>query len=77
MTTQHSTRVRTIVAQWFSHIMLSATVRYSMLSLVTLAVVAGLSILSIATLHLPVLHTHGSSLQLFNKVPFGEPWPQP
>ncbi|HEU5228746.1 MAG TPA: hypothetical protein VFU49_13100 [Ktedonobacteraceae bacterium] len=77
MTTQHSTQVRNIVSQWFSNILLSTTVRYGMLSLVILAVLAGLSVVSMLALHVPALHALTSSLQLFNKVPFGEPWPQP
>jgi hypothetical protein len=75
MTKQHLIYLWNAVAQWFSKMMISSITRYGMLSIAILVVVAGLSVLSMLALHLPVLHTLGASLQLFNKVPFGEPWP--
>ncbi|HLG65043.1 MAG TPA: hypothetical protein VKY19_24110 [Ktedonosporobacter sp.] len=77
MAAQRVTRVRNVVFSWFSRMMLSSATRYGMLSIAILMAVVGLATWSAAALHLPVLHMLGSTLQLSNKVPFGEPWPQP
>lgn len=77
MAAQRVTRVRNVVFSWFSKAMISSATRYGMLSIAILMAVVGLATLSAAALHLPVLHMLGSTLQLSNKVPFGEPWPQP
>ena len=68
--------LKAIVSLLFSRMMLSPAARYGMASIVILGVVAGFALWSIALLHLPALHVLSDALQLFNKVPFGEPWPQ-
>lgn len=75
MTKQHLISLWNALVQWFSMMTFSSITRYGVLSIAIVAVIAGLSALNMLVLHLPVLHTLGASLQMFNKVPFGEPWP--
>jgi len=77
MAAQHATHGRNVVFSWFPKMMLFSATRYGMLSIAIMVVVAGLAALSAVALHLPVLHMLSSTLQLSNKIPFGEPWPQP
>ncbi len=77
MAAHQVTHVRNVVFSWFSMMMFSPIARYGLLSIAILLMVAGLSTLSTVALHLPVFHVLSSTLQLTNKVPFGEPWPQP
>ncbi|HZO74058.1 MAG TPA: hypothetical protein VFB60_17785 [Ktedonobacteraceae bacterium] len=75
MAAQRVTHGRHVVFSWFSKVMFFSATRYGMLSIAILVVVTGLVALSAVALHLPVLHMLSSTLQLSNKVPFGEPWP--
>ena len=71
-TQQHLIRVWTIVSQYLYSVRLSLVA----LSIIMFVLVAGLSLLSVFALHLPLLHMLSTTLQSFNKIPFGEPWPQ-
>lgn len=78
-TQQYLNRVWTIVAQWITQMNLSSITRRIMLCLLIIVLAFSLFMLGTLAFHISIsgiLHSSvQSAAQLFNKIPYGEPYP--
>lgn len=79
MAQQYLNRVWTIVAQWITQMNVSSIARRIVLCLLIIVLAFSLFMLSTLALHISIfgiLHSSiQSAAQLFNKIPYGEPYP--